>query len=316
MTCYRMAERAAALVLAAALALVAARCSESEKKLVSLTPDEIEEVCVNVTSCTLEAEPDTSGSVSDCVGGMMWMGMSDSGMYDVSDMMSCIKEAGSDCARLELCYNEGRTLQVCDMATYENHCEGAMMVKCEEGMVRYFDCTRLDPLYGDTICTAEGESGVECIGGRDCGEAMATECDGEVLEMCIEGDFMRLDCRFVGARCRLYMPGLYYCVGTGADCDDTDATWCNGTNLVRCLGGKEARFDCAGELGTDFTCFQAEGQEAECGPAGTECDVDEYVDHCDGSSLVYCRFGTVDRVDCASLGFVTCVPTEATAYCR
>jgi len=100
---FRIVRNVPAPVLAAAAALVALQCSESGKKLVSLTPDEIEEVCVNVTSCTLEAEPETSGSVSDCVGGMMWMGMSDSGMYDVSDMMSCIKEAGSDCARLELC---------------------------------------------------------------------------------------------------------------------------------------------------------------------------------------------------------------------
>jgi hypothetical protein len=312
-----MTGRATALVLAAALALVALQCSESEKKLVSLTPDEIEQVCVNVTSCTLASEPGSSGSVSDCIGGMMWMGMSDSGYVDVSDMISCVEDAGSDCAELELCYNEGRPLQACDAASYESHCEGTMMVTCEEGMIRYFDCTRLDPIYGDTICTAGSEEGVECVSGRTCeGTGMQTACDGEVLELCMEGDFMRLDCRLVGAHCRLYMPGIYYCIGTGAACDDADATWCSGTNLVRCLGGKEARFDCAEELGPDFTCFQAEGEEADCGPAGTECDAEQYVDHCDGNQLVYCRFGTVDRVDCTLLGYAACVPTEATAYCR
>jgi hypothetical protein len=170
-------------------------------------------------------------------------------------------------------------------------------------------------IYGSATCQLDGES-PECVGTRTC-TSTTTECHGNVLEACIEGQFMRLDCGFLGAECGKASLGIDYCVGTGAACTDENATSCRGTALIHCLGGREATLDCAAVYGPGATCVpSATAGEAECGAGGTECVNEETPDTCDGTQLVFCRQGFTDRLDCVAFGYAACVSTETGAACQ
>ena len=47
-----------------------------------------------------------------------------------------------------------------------------------------------------------------------------------------------------------------------------------------------------------------------CTSAGSECDVMATKDTCEGSTLVYCDDGYVERTDCTTLGFAGCGPLK------
>ena len=111
-----------------ALTLFLAFCSKSTRSWTVLTPEEAEDVCVNMVSCEHQTDPGSSASVSECVGSTMFAGMAESMNYEVGDIYDCIQDAGKDCEQIFECINEGRPLQPCDSATYENHCEGDMQV--------------------------------------------------------------------------------------------------------------------------------------------------------------------------------------------
>lgn len=84
---------------------------------------------------------------------------------------------------------------------------------------------------------------------------------------------------------------------------------CDGDALVSCVGGHIHRVECAdlvegsrcGAHGNDdrpsFGCLRAR-----------ECDPDDRAGpRCDGTRLTFCNAGHVVRVDCAALGFATCL---------
>jgi hypothetical protein len=299
-----------------ALALTLAFCSKSTRSWTILTPEEAENVCVNMVSCEHQTDPDSTATVSSCTGGMMFLGLADSMAYDVGDTYDCVKDAGRDCERLFECINEGRPLQPCDASTYENHCEGDLQVACTDGLVHFFDCSRLDVIYGNATCRIDPDSQQpDCVSATTC-SGTSFHCDGNVLEMCMEDEFIRADCSLLGARCDTYMGLMDTCIGTGAGCNsETDQPHCSGTSIVNCLANKEARFDCEAELGSEFTCVQAPDDEPECGFKAVECDPETHVDRCEVNNLVYCRFGAVDSVDCVLLGYTRCESGEMGAYC-
>lgn len=306
----------ALIFCAVGAALLLQHCSESTKKRETFTVPELEAMCVHMVSCEMGMDSDDFASVSGCMNGMMWMGLMELGYVDYDDIVSCLINAGSDCDRIFSCLNEGHPMQSCDESTYEAHCEGDMEVQCNDGWIDYFDCSRLDVIYGDTICTIDPDyGGPECESSRECGE-FSTNCVGNTLEVCIDGEYMRMDCRIMGARCREYM-GMDYCVGTGPSCSEEFEQHCDGSSIVMCMGGKEARFDCADELGSDFTCFlDPDYGEAECGPRGRECDGEDHEDRCEGTEIVYCRYGFIDKVDCSLLGYSACEQIDDSAFCR
>ena len=299
----------------AAPALFATACSDGSGGGRRLSPDEVEELCVRMVSCNHEMHAGSTATVSACIDGMMWQGVA--ATYGYNDAIDCMVAAGSDCDALFQCSNEGHAAASCDAATYAEHCEGSMRVGCSEGTISYFDCHGLDVIYGDATCRLDpGDGSVDCATTRTCGAGLTTTCDGNALELCTDGDFMRVDCGLVGASCRLYTAGIFYCIGTGGGCSGEEA-WCDGTSVVRCLGGREGIFDCAARLGADFTCaVDSTSGDSDCAPASTTCVGETNADTCTGTTIEYCRWGRDDTADCAALGFARCVQVGNAAFCE
>jgi hypothetical protein len=294
--------------------LVLHHCSDGPKKA-ELSPEEVEQICVYVVSCQHAAYPASTATVSECVSDLTWIGKVEYGAVDYSDMVSCWVDAGTDCDALWRCGNEGHAPEACDPAAFEDRCDGTMMVMCYEGAVVYFDCARYDSLYGDAVCRIDSTSGaLECGGGIPCTEETYT-CDGDVLEMCMDGELWRFDCRLSAALCEDIMPGVGYCVGTGPECGTEYTVSCDGSTIVRCLGGREARFDCATRLGSEFTCVMTAPDEADCGPRYDDCDGETHVDTCSGTSIDYCRWGHPDSVDCTRFDYASCEEGTGSAFC-
>jgi len=299
----------------AAAALLLQHCSDGPEKA-KLTPEQVEEVCIHIVSCQHADNPASTERVSECVNDLMWMGMAEMGVVDYGDVIGCIKDAGSDCEALWRCSNEGHPPEACDVSTYDDHCEGRMQVACSEGTITYFDCSRLDGLYAGATCVEDPDTGEpDCEGTATCDSSHPTNCTGSTLELCIDGELMRMDCSLIGARCTQVMPGVDYCVGRGEACTTEDTAWCEGTSVVRCLGGHEAHMDCAAQLGVEFTCFASDG-DAECGPRGTQCDGETHIDTCSGATIEYCRWGLLDNANCTLMGYSTCTEGTDSAFCE
>jgi hypothetical protein len=81
---------------------------------------------------------------------------------------------------------------------------------------------------------------------------------------------------------------------------------CDGTTASSCqTDGSVARLDCASLR------YQRRCVDGKCVATGTECDV-ALATTCDGSSVVTCHDGFVNRVDCAALGFTGCADGHCT----
>jgi hypothetical protein len=300
--------------LMAVFAVLALQHCSDEPRKATLSPEEVEQICVHMVSCAHADNPDSTYSVSECIGELMWIDAAELGVIEVGDIVRCLTSAGSDCEQMWRCTNEGHAPEACDTSTYTDHCEGDMQLECSDGFIHYFDCSRYDGLYGDATCS-EADGDPECVGTRTCDPSMLTSCRGTVLQVCIDGIQMNIDCALSGARCGEVMPDVYYCIGRGPDCTDEGAAWCEGSSVVRCMGQKEATMDCADVLGPDFTCVDgADGPE--CGPRATACDPETHVDTCSGTSISYCRWGSQDTVDCTRLDYSACTEATEAAFCE
>jgi hypothetical protein len=194
-------------------------------------------------------------------------------------------------------------------------CNGAVYQECSGASFRLsVDCARL---------------GLECkpFPGAYCGTAAETACSGSAgtceamtAVACIDGVMRRgLDCAKLGAQCGGITPT---CRGTGGACTGTSnddamtARWegirCENGKLVGCLQGGLSTLDCATSA-VGFTCFDAPGGPATatayCGSAA-ECTPrspwDKVAATCDGTSVVMCNGGKIEKLDCKSLGFTGC----------
>jgi hypothetical protein len=301
-----------AVVFAATAAVIscAGGCSKSTG---GISPQEAEDLCVNIVSC--EQGAGSGDRMTDCVGSLAYANEIDQVGFPMGEMVDCLRDAGRDCGKIKLCTNEGHPAQSCDAVSYQNHCEGDLQVTCSGGEVKYFDCSKLDFLYGDTQCVVDPVyDNPECVG-PSCTEESLT-CNGNTLEICSDGNFVRMDCGLMGAECGQLAPGVQYCIGTGPDCTDEGVRHCDGSRIVTCMGGKEAAADCAELIGHDFTCgIPPDESEVGCVPSATLCNND-YTDHCDGNVIVYCRAGSLDRADCTSYGYTSCVQGESGPYCQ
>jgi hypothetical protein len=170
-------------------------------------------------------------------------------------------------------------------------------------------------------CAANGE--VECAE-----DTTAGLCDGTTPVACVDGLLVRgRDCAQYGATCEVlytYQTGgsMTGCKGAAGACTGTSnddaltARWegvrCENGKLVGCLENGLATLDCA-ESALGFTCFDAPdggstsaaycGTAAECSPKSPWAKV---AATCEGTSVVMCNGGKIEKVDCTSLGFTGC----------
>jgi hypothetical protein len=112
------------------------------------------------------------------------------------------------------------------------------------------------------------------------------------------------------------------CVGTGEACTNLsdplfDGMACAGNTLVACVNGRQHDLDCA-TMGEGFSCQMNAGipfcgLAAECLPAHLQGAADRDVPQgglpepsCDGTAIVFCNAGRLERIDCTTLGFTGC----------
>ena len=82
----------------------------------------------------------------------------------------------------------------CDLETFENGCEGAVLTSCLHGRVSQFDCTSFDQTCG---LDENGHNG--CVSpADDCDWDSAESCDSAVITFCANGRVEQLDCSEYG----------------------------------------------------------------------------------------------------------------------
>ena len=233
-------------------------------------------------------------------------------------VLACLATKANGCAAMTECIgvrysNDGP----CDAG-----CVGEVWNECSGPTFRLsVDCTR---------------TGLSCKAARGgyCGGPDAIACDPGTFQGscddgtpvgCEDGLTRRgLHCPDFGATCSLLYttsPGggsTFGCKGTEGACtsnspnDTMTAHWdgqrCEGGKLVGCLGSGLSTLDCATSA-VGFSCFAAPdagaGSSAYCGTAA-ECVATRFTTTCEGTAVVMCNGGKIEKVDCLSLGFTGC----------
>jgi hypothetical protein len=191
-------------------------------------------------------------------------------------------------------------------------CNGTVAVFCGDGYRVQIDCATVGlqchPLTG---CT-ESTMPIECMLATFTGACTSTGrpqyCDGTMVQT---GPV----CADLGAVC-----DAGRCVGDGEACDNSatrpegrtyfEGTACEGQTLVACVEGRLQRRDCT-TVNPEFSC-QSYGGEFFCG-LGSECIPGNNppgsfgtAERCEGTELIFCNAGRVERFDCTELGFTGC----------
>jgi hypothetical protein len=199
----------------------------------------------------------------------------------------------------------------------ERHCDGSVYTACDDEMRFRVDCGR----YTGFTCN-----------GNDCAlpieacdpTTFKPSCDGGVPTNCTsasKGIRRGARCADFGLVCGSLPSGTMGCLGSEGACTATtfstsavrfEGLGCGGTSLQACVNGGKTTLDCS-TVGTGFSCQTVPGSTKSsffCGLAA-ECDPTNTSSRptCDGSSLVVCNAGKIEKVDCKSLGFTGCNAT-------
>jgi hypothetical protein len=173
-------------------------------------------------------------------------------------------------------------------------------------------------------------AGLTCDPLGMCQEVPTTACDPTTFVPSCGDDGRSQICRSKGAGDALFKGpvcetlGLLcsdgVCVGQGAACTGgypgaegqtyLEGTACSGTSLVACVGGRTQTFDCT-RIAPGFSCQSVSGTyfcglASECVPGNLPPGRSGTPNSCDGTQVVLCNAGRIDRVDCRALGFEGC----------
>jgi len=175
------------------------------------------------------------------------------------------------------------------LGCYQSDCRSRAVRRCDESIVP--SCNEAgEPVTCDLVYVREGP---------DCA-ALGLSC--------IDGA-----CRGAGAACPSSPPSEYHVHYKGIAC--------NGNTLLACVGGAEHERNCA-EMGPGFSCREVEGATF-CG-LGSECMPANQLGQsyeamlvsskampvaCEGTTVVFCNAGRIERMDCTELGFTGCDTT-------
>jgi hypothetical protein len=233
------------------------------------------------------------------------------------DQLACLASKKNGCQAVNECL--GLTVSIQPQCAESFTCNGNVLVGCSDDLVYHLDCSKAG---GVAKCDPEAWC-APCEG-----TATTPTCDDQTFtDHCEDGRPVR--CRYgyvtrgprcadLGLECQPNSSGTYVgCYGSGAQCS---ANWggngllagigCTGNVLNACVGDKSFDIEC-GQVGAGFTC-QAFATDFEtsyfCGVAA-ECDGAANPPEdptCDGSSLVLCNAGRIEKVDCLALGFTGC----------
>lgn len=261
-----------------------------------LTADEAARFMAVATACPVGRS--VSALNDDTLAGMIELSEEDA---DFARMARCVGAAGSNCVGLTAC---GFPVGVRGGTCTSMHCEGDSLHMCSgtpgtPGSLVTIDCAAIGLSCVETDADAFG-----------CGEpctASACDADGSGGLFCASGVGRRIDCRS-GYRCATGAFGRLECVGDVAACTVSS---CVGSTFVECDTGGRSRppVDCTDGGGTCTT--------SGCVPAATECVPGAAPPSCVGTAIRYCSPGhTIEMLDCALMGFTSCLATGGAAYCR
>lgn len=201
------------------------------------------------------------------------------------------------------------------------------------------------------IVAPDCRAAVSCFGAGTapslCAGSRTARCDGDVRRGCDAGLQLEVarDCATEGLSCRLNDFDDAHCAQEGSCTQDR----CEGNVLVNCFGSipvprdcgigvcteTESGATCAGEGEVcDGPVFRCDGDVAvscrggrihreQCRPGacvtddGARClSTEECAPRCEGTEVVRCVSGIVERYDCAAWGFTECVSDSGEASCR
>jgi hypothetical protein len=242
--------------------------------------------------------------------------------YRSRAVLECLGAKTNGCAAITDCLGIAYST---DGGCGDASCAGNVYQECTSSFRLTVDCSktaRTCVAKPSTYCAAADE--VECVESTTPGV-----CDGTTPISCVDGLLRRgQDCARFGATCGvLYTYGqtagsMTGCKGAGGSCTGTSnddaitARWegqrCENGKLVGCLSNGLATLDCA-ESAAGFTCFDSPdggtGATAYCGSAA-ECAPkspwNKVAATCDGTSVVMCNGGKIEKLDCTTLGFTGC----------
>jgi hypothetical protein len=243
----------------------------------------------------------------------------------------CIAQAGQGCDALDTCM--GWAIEEAPGCTPGRVCDGSTLIHCAEdaggeNVAWRLDCATID-LECDVRAYCVSEPVVACDEATyvmNCSDEKPQSCNdtGEGRPDSEEVIFPGPDCAALGLVCAAGVVGGYEpieCTGTGDSCDLIlygifDAMACTGSTLETCVNGRRHDLDCS-TYGPDFSCQSYEGipfcgLASECLPAdlfdyGPDISQDgDPVPFCDGTSIVFCNAGRMERIDCTELGFTGC----------
>jgi len=229
----------------------------------------------------------------------------------------CLDNAHCGCGAMKAClgFEQSRV-----DATCISGCDGNIFTLCStlddpQGLRSTIDCSR---------------EGLVCDPLAICQEAPTVACDPKTYGLSCDADGRSEICRSKGAGNALFKGPICaslglscsngVCVGKGAACSggypgpegqtDMEGTACSGTSLVACVGGGMQTFDCA-RIAPGFSCQSVDstyfcGLASECVPGNIPAGRSVTQNYCEGSTVVLCNAGRIDRVDCLGLGFSGC----------
>jgi hypothetical protein len=255
----------------------------------------------------------SSTTVSDCIQLMLTqpdMPLGSAATRGVSDKTLATTCAQNNCTDWQRCQNLGHDAAYCTAHPAMDTCDGNIAVSC--GTTRVIsaqDCTA----KGGTCRVVGGFAG--CYASGSCTTSPYPQCSGNLVIDCSQG-MPRIvsNCAVGGWMCAtgtvqtIQMEGA--CVPPGMNSCGGASTSCSGTSVVDCVsvpfGPETTQWDCAAQ---GRVCQMA-GSLAVCTASNSSCSLS--ADTCNGNSLTLCVDGMPVTQDCRALGFVGCLPADAT----
>jgi len=245
----------------------------------------------------------------------MWSPQAASGRYYFRTQLQaeCLAQSACGCAAAEHCL--GYALGPNPSCT--PGCADGVFTACgpehdlDTGVRNTVDCSSV-ALSCDPVASCTDGAATPCDD-----TAFTPACDAQGRPtFCAKGVVQHGPvCSTLGLRC-----AAVSCAGSGASCSNAspgeagdiviDGTACSGAMLNACVNGQTATLDCS-QQGPGFSC-QHVADKFFCGLASDCVPADDYSPSpsdpakCDGSKVVFCNAGRLERVDCLALGFTGC----------
>lgn len=148
--------------------------------------------CADATCSSSQAGDWCEGAVLvRCLNGLLWR-------YDCREGYvpgTCVEEAGE-----AQCANE--PLTPCEESSYDEHCEGNVVVGCSGGYVQRWECD--SSVYPSSCVDGEGTAYCNTDGGEPCGglPRWTCTCAGTEVQCCLDDYWAEFDCAALGLTCQ------------------------------------------------------------------------------------------------------------------